>query len=59
MKAQAILKGQAKIIPFDKKEEKLMSKEEYFAKINKSVKEIEEGKIIEVSAEEMRRILSE
>ncbi|MBR1727912.1 MAG: hypothetical protein IJ728_00065 [Selenomonadaceae bacterium] len=40
-------------------DQKLMSKEEYFAKIDKSLKEIEEGKIVEVSAEEMRRILSE
>ena len=32
---------------------------EYLAKIDRSLKEIEEGKIVEVSAEEMRRILSE
>ena len=32
---------------------------EYLAMLDKSLKEIEEGKIVEVSAEEMRRILSE
>ena len=37
----------------------LMSKEEYFAMLNKSMQEMKEGKIVEVSAEEMRRILSE
>ena len=53
------------IIPFktrdkmDKDNEKLMSKKDYFEMIDKSLKEIEEGKIVEVSAEEMRRILSE
>ena len=38
---------------------KLMSKKDYFEMIDKSLKEIEEGKVVEVSAEEMRRILSE
>ena len=32
---------------------------EYLAKIDRSLKEIEEGKIVEVSAEEMRRMLNE
>ena len=32
---------------------------EYFEMLNKSLQEIKEGKIVEVSAEEMRNILSE
>ena len=39
--------------------EKAARNAEYLAKIDRSLKEIEEGKIVEVSAEEMRRILSE
>ena len=53
------------VIPFEAREKTerddgtLMSKEAYFEMIDKSLKEIEEGKIVEVSAEEMRRILNE
>ena len=53
------------VIPFGTKEKtkkdsgNLMSKKDYFEMIDKSLKEIEEGKIVKVSAEEMRSILSE
>ena len=39
--------------------ERAVRNAEYLAMLDKSLKEIEEGKIVEVSAEEMRRILSE
>ena len=50
------------IVSFSKSDidkERAARNAEYLAMLDKSLKEIEEGKIVEVSAEEMRRILSE
>ena len=62
MKTNVIKEPKIKnIIPIKtiKDEKKAAQNAEYLAKIDNSWREIEEGKIVEVSAEEMRRILSE
>ena len=57
-----MLENAMSIVSFSKSDidkERAARNAEYLAMLDKSLKEIEEGKIVEVSAEEMRRILSE